>query len=155
MGLISIRFSNKDVVDYNYCMRTLANIREGIINDTGNWRVGLREVLVKLCKYWTNEKSETISDDKGIEKVKPYYYTEEKLQEFYRLADLGRMNVGTHKNTEIERVMKEVLLLEGENEILYTIENIADRNLTISILDDYIKGKLTDKIQEYLKNERE
>ncbi len=152
MGLISIRFGGKDDNEYKYCMRTLANIREEIINESGNWRVGLREVLVKLCRYWSNGVGDSIPGNEGNMNVKPYYYTQEKLQELYNQVDLAKQNIGNVKNTEIERIMPEIFELEGEIEMLKVVGNIRDRNLLISLYDDYIKGVLTERIMGYLKN---
>ena len=153
MGLISIRFSGKDEDDYNYCMRTLTNIREDIIKDTSSWRVGLREVMVKLCKYWVNGSGDIISDSKGNNVIKPYYYNQEKLNELYDLVERGKRNINTAKQTEIEKIMPEILLLEKDNAMIKVIDNMRDRNIIIALYGDYINGILTEKITEYLKKE--
>jgi len=155
LGLISIRFAEKDKDAERYCKRILSNIRSKLQDKTQDWNVGLSKILTELCEYWGNGISEKMSNEEGNEKIKPYYYTKEKIEELINLSNHAKETFSNSKKTMIEEMMPHILEDEGEHEVLKTIQYITNRKTIIGIYDDFIKNILAVRVNQYLKQKEE
>ncbi len=87
--------------------------------------------------------------------IVPYYYNETQLKNLVNLVNMAKRNVANVKQTELERVIPEILELENDKAMLSLVDRIQNRGTLIDIYADYINGHLTNKIKKHIKKNKE